>query len=163
VQSVPDRLAGVTLLRQSEYRAIAERLAWETPRVASFSQFLLRDDKPVEGVPAISRYPGFETGLRTHDGVEKPSFAGFRLPVAALREGGRTSLFGLVRGAAAGTEVQLLANDGAGPPPAAHGAHGRPRGLARDDGVQARPPLQRPGRPRRRDDRQRASRAYVRR
>lgn len=116
VQSYPDQLAGVSLLRQNEYRAIAERLAFDNPRVKAFSQYLLRDDKPVEGAPRLARYPGFESGLRTHDGKAKPSFSGFRLPVAAYRLGKRkrVSLWGVVRPARGRTEVRITSSDGNG-------------------------------------------------
>ena len=49
IQSTPDRYFGVSLAKQVEYRAIAERMAWSNPRVRAFSQYLLRDDRPIEG------------------------------------------------------------------------------------------------------------------
>jgi hypothetical protein len=52
VQSTPDRFAGVSLSKQTEYRAIGERLSYSTSRVVAFSQYLLTDDPPVEGVSA---------------------------------------------------------------------------------------------------------------
>ena len=94
IQSKPDPYYGVSLLRQNEYRAISERIAYANPRVFAFSQYLLRDDLP--DAPT-GKYGGFESGLRFSDGRAKPSLAGFRLPVSAKIAGGGISLWGLVR------------------------------------------------------------------
>lgn len=102
IQSTPDPFSGVSLQRQAEYRSLSERIAYDNPRVASFSQYLLRDDRPRRG-PAISRYSGFESGLRTAGGKAKPSLNGFRLPLSATRRGSKVSLWGLVRPAGAAT------------------------------------------------------------
>jgi hypothetical protein len=111
IQSSPDRFVGVSVDRQVEYRAISERIAYGNPRVRAFSQYLLRDDLPREGVPASQRYGGFESGLRYSGGREKPSLLGFRLTLAALRSGSRTSLWGLVRNAEGPTSVDILYQD----------------------------------------------------
>lgn len=116
IQSTPDRYLGVSLAKQVEFRAISERMAWSNPRVRAFSQYLLRDDRPVEGVTGPGRYGGFESGLRFSTGSAKPSLAGFRLPLAALRSGrsSRVSLWGVVRPATAPvTATVLYANRGA--------------------------------------------------
>jgi hypothetical protein len=107
IQSFPDRIIGVSLQRQSEYRAIAERIAYDNPRVVSFSQYLMRDDVPKAGASGDNRYPGFESGLKTSDGDVKPSFDGFRLPLAVKRSGARVSLWGLVRPATAATTATI--------------------------------------------------------
>ena len=108
IQSTPDRFLGVSLTKQPEYRAISERLAYGNKRVKAFSQYLLRDDQPREGVSASARYGGFESGLRFATGREKPSLAGFRLTLAALRSGSRASLWGLVRPAKCVTTAEVL-------------------------------------------------------
>ena len=77
----------MSLQRQSEYRATSERIAYDNPRVVAFSQYLLRDDSPKPGVPLLARYPGFETGLFTYKGKHKPSYDGFRLPLAVQAVG----------------------------------------------------------------------------
>ena len=108
IESTPDPVRGVSLQRQSEYRAISERIAYDNPRVVAFSQYLLRDDLPKAGVPAIARYPGFETGLFTAAGKHKPSFDGFRLPLAVRRTSStRVSIWGLVRPAAGVTTATI--------------------------------------------------------
>jgi hypothetical protein len=108
IESTPDPVRGVSLQRQSEYRSISERIAYETPRVAAFSQYLLRDDAPKAGVPLLERYPGFETGLFSYQGKHKPSFDGFRLPLAVARKGSsKVSLWGLVRPATGATTASI--------------------------------------------------------
>ncbi|HEX8121358.1 MAG TPA: hypothetical protein VF549_08855 [Solirubrobacteraceae bacterium] len=111
IQSTPDRYFGVSLAKQNEYRAIAERMAWSNPRVRAFSQYLLRDDRPVDGQTGRSRYGGFESGLRFATGREKPSLSGFRLALSALRSGSRVSLWGVVRPATGATTVDVLVGD----------------------------------------------------
>jgi hypothetical protein len=110
IQSRPDPLLGVSFARQAEFQAISERIAYDNPRVAAFSQYLLRDDKPRKG-PRLSRYSGFESGLRTSGGRAKPSLAAFRLPLAARRHGSRASLWGLVRPATGATKAVVFYAD----------------------------------------------------
>jgi hypothetical protein len=107
IQSVPDRLLGVSLAQQAEFAAISEHIAYRNPRVRAFSQYLLRDDPAVPGPPE-RRYSGFESGLRFADGRPKPFHEGFRLPLVARRRGGRASLWGLVRPASGATRVTVL-------------------------------------------------------
>jgi hypothetical protein len=97
VQSTPDPLYGVSLQRQAEFRSYSERIAYYNPRVAAFSQYLLTDDEPHDGVPATQKYSGFESGLRTAAGKVKPSFDGFRLPLVVRKVNGKAALWGLVR------------------------------------------------------------------
>jgi len=103
IQSTPDTTSGVSLFKQVEYRAIAERIAYENPRVVAFSQYLLRDSDP----SAPGEYGGFESGLRFADGKPKPSLPAFRLPLAVRRVGSKASVWGLVRPAAAVTTATV--------------------------------------------------------
>jgi hypothetical protein len=57
IQSAPDPIFGVPLQRQEEYRALSERIAYQNPRVKTFSQYLLRDDDARPGGPPSTRYP----------------------------------------------------------------------------------------------------------
>ncbi|HYF27906.1 MAG TPA: hypothetical protein VD931_19340 [Baekduia sp.] len=115
IQSLPDPVYGVTQQRQEEYRAISERIAYRSSRVRSFSQYLLRDDLPRPGAPAIARYPGFESGLRTSGGRAKLSLSGFRLPLVAERRGARgVRLWGLVRPGDGARTVEVQVRDGRG-------------------------------------------------
>jgi hypothetical protein len=115
IQSTPDPFVGVSLARQSEYLAIAEHMAYVNPRVKSFSQYLLKDDKPRKG-SRVQRYSGFESGLRRSDGRAKPSYAAFRLPLAAEVYGRSDVLWGRVRPSAAQTKVTILASRRNGKP-----------------------------------------------
>jgi hypothetical protein len=112
IQSTPDPVFGVSQARQSDFRSIAERLAYDQPRVVAFSQYLLRDDPPVPSAPLPARYPGFESGLRRNDGRAKAALTGFRLPLAALRRGSQVALWGLVRPATASTRVTVEYSSG---------------------------------------------------
>jgi hypothetical protein len=109
IQSTPDTIQGVSLAKQVEYRAIAEKIAYDNPRVVSFSQYLLRDSDPT----GPKEYGGFESGLRFADGKPKPSLAGFRLPLAVARNGSKATVWGLVRPATGVTSaVVSYANKG---------------------------------------------------
>ena len=115
IQSTPDPFVGVTLARQAEYLAIAEHMAYVNPRVRSFSQYLLSDDKPRKG-SRVERYGGFESGLRFSNGKAKTSYAAFRLPLAAEAYGRSDVLWGRVRPQAARTKVTILASPRKGKP-----------------------------------------------
>jgi Cellulase (glycosyl hydrolase family 5) len=104
IQSKPDPFIGVSYQRQAEYRSISEWIAWRNPRVAAFSQYLMRDDDPRPG-SRYARYSGFESGLRGSSGKAKLSYAGFRLPLVADARGSRVYFWGYVRPKAARTRV----------------------------------------------------------
>jgi hypothetical protein len=113
IQSKPDPIAGVSLRRQAEYLAISERIAYANPRVAAFSQYLMRDDQPRKG-SRLQRYSGFETGLKTSAGKKKPSYNGFILPLAVKQYGSSDVLWGRVRPATGPTEVTIQHKVGKG-------------------------------------------------
>ena len=95
IQSRPDPVYGVSQTRQAEYRAIGEKIAWNTGRVRAISQYLMRDDLPRRG---SNRYGGFESGLRRSNGRKKLAYRAFRLPMVARRAGRRrVRLWGHVR------------------------------------------------------------------
>jgi hypothetical protein len=113
VQSFPDHQAGVSLAAQSDYRSLAEYMAYRNRRVASFSQYLLRDDVTLAG--AFGR---FESGLFLYKGNKpKPSLISFRLPLVVVAgHHGRATLWGLVRpahGVAGSLTVQYSDRGGA--------------------------------------------------
>ncbi|HTA97026.1 MAG TPA: hypothetical protein VK730_05230 [Solirubrobacteraceae bacterium] len=110
IQSYPNRELGVSLPQQAEYDAIAEKIAWENPRVAAFSQYLLRDD-PLGGKAGSSvhgGYVGFQTGLETVSGARKPLYFGFPVPLVVSRHGHGFSLWGLVRPTSGPTTLKVL-------------------------------------------------------
>ncbi len=102
VQSVPNPFVGVSLGKQAEYQARSEQLAWSNPRVLSFGQYLLADDHPVNG-----QVVGFQTGLETYTGAQKPLYDGFRLPLTVTRTRTGVAFWGLVRPAHGSTSLQL--------------------------------------------------------
>jgi hypothetical protein len=119
VQSYPDRLLGVPQWIQPQYYAISEKLAYDNPRVASFSQYLLRDDlkttKGGGGILSQSAFPGFESGLELANGKQKPAYNGYRLPLVATKSGRtRVRFWGKVRPATGPTQVTLQQRDGNG-------------------------------------------------
>jgi hypothetical protein len=110
VQSQPNRFLGVPVGKQAEWDAIAERISWSNPRVAAFSQYLLRDD-PVGGAPGASVHGGtigFQTGLEYLNGKLKPLYFGWPLPLTVSKRGRGVSLWGLVRPATGATSVTVL-------------------------------------------------------
>jgi Cellulase (glycosyl hydrolase family 5) len=106
IQSTPDTVSGVSLERQAAYLAISEQIAYANPRVRLFSQYLMHDDAPRS---TGGRFSGFESGLRRADGRPKPSYEGFRLPLAAEDYGKDDVLWGLVRPHRAATSVTIEA------------------------------------------------------
>jgi hypothetical protein len=108
IQSLPNEL-GVSLAKQAEYDAISEKIAWENPRVAAFSQYLLRDD-PRGGKAGASVHGGvigFQTGLETVTGKLKPLYFGFPIPLVVSKRGHGYSLWGLVRPTEGATKVRV--------------------------------------------------------
>jgi hypothetical protein len=101
VQSFPNKFLGVSAAKQAEYDAISEHIAYDNPRVAAFSQYLLKDD-PVGG-PA-----NFQTGLEYANGTAKPLYFGWSVPLTVSKSGHGVSLWGLVRPATGATKVTIL-------------------------------------------------------
>lgn len=109
IQTRPSQL-GVSQAKQAEYDAISEKIAWSNPRVAAFSQYLLRDD-PRGGKPGAGVHGGtigFETGLETVRGVHKLLYSSFPIPLVVSKRGHGFSLWGLVRPAEGATTVTVL-------------------------------------------------------
>ncbi|MDW5596375.1 hypothetical protein VSS74_18660 [Conexibacter stalactiti] len=109
VQSKPDGLIGVPLDKQSDFRSIAERIAFLNPRVKSFSQYLMRDDDN----PTGRAYGSFESGLYLYKGNKpKPALYGFRLPLVVVpRSATSATLWGLVRPAKGAGSVTVQYRD----------------------------------------------------
>jgi hypothetical protein len=104
IQSEPDRISGVSFERQPAYYAIAEHMAYVNPRVALFSQYLMRDDQPRE---EGYRFRGFESGLRRSNGKRKPAYRAFPNPLAVERYGPTDVLWGLIRPQTGVTQVTV--------------------------------------------------------
>lgn len=99
VRSRPEPGNGVTLAKQAAFDAISERIAWQNPRVASFSQYLLEDDVLHEGP---------QTGLETVHGHKKPLYFGFPVPLTVRTVHHGYALWGYVRPAHKATKVTVL-------------------------------------------------------
>ena len=110
-QTKPNRDLAVSPANQAIFDAVSEHIAYDNPRVAAFSQYLLRDD-PLGGAPGASvngGYVGFQTGLEYISGQAKPLLNGFRLPLTVARSASSSySLWGLVRPATGATHVEVL-------------------------------------------------------
>jgi hypothetical protein len=104
VMSKPNRYFGVPVSKQAEYDAIAERIAWEDPRVAAFSQYLLRDDPTQRGFGVVT----FQTGLEDSNGVKKPLYYAFPVPLSVTFARHGCELWGLVRPLRKATTVTVL-------------------------------------------------------
>jgi hypothetical protein len=113
VQSFPDPNA-VSQRDQAAFIGIAEKFAYDDPRVATFAQYLLNDDSP-QAVPGAA-YGGFESGLRTFEGVEKPAYDSLRLPLAVQQLGDTVSLWGIVQPYPRATTVKIRYKNPGGEP-----------------------------------------------
>jgi Cellulase (glycosyl hydrolase family 5) len=110
VQSQPNRQLGVPAGVQAEFDAIAEHIAYSNPRVAAFSQYLLKDD-PLGGVPGASVHGGtvgFQTGLEYVSGARKPLYFAWPVPLTVTKLHHGVALWGLVRAASGATRVTVL-------------------------------------------------------
>ena len=87
MQSLPNKQLGVPVAKQAEFDAIAERIAYDNPRVAAFSQYLLKDD-PLGGAPGASvarRHGRLPDGLEYANGTPKPLYCGWPLPLTVTK------------------------------------------------------------------------------
>jgi hypothetical protein len=110
VQSYPNKQLGVPVAKQAEYDAISERIAYENPRVAAFSQYLLKDD-PLGGAPGSGVHGGtigFQTGLEYVNGTPKPLYFGFPIQLTVTKHGRGVALWGHVRPTTGATSVTVL-------------------------------------------------------
>ena len=108
IQSLPDPVYGVSQQRQAEFQAISERIAYGNPRVKWFSQYLLTDSDHLKKGPKLSRYPGFESGLRFSDGRPKKLLKAFPVPLVAQQRGNKVSLWGYARPASGRVRVTVF-------------------------------------------------------
>ena len=109
VQSVPNAELGVPVSTQAQFQAIDERIAWENPRVAAFSQYLLKDD-PIGGRAGSSVHGGtvgFQTGLEYVNGKPKPLYYSYPVPLTVSPTRHGYALWGLVRPATGSTVLSV--------------------------------------------------------
>jgi hypothetical protein len=88
----PDNRLGVSLSTQAAWINLSEYLAYKSPGVRGLAQYLLKDDRSIDG---------FQTGLEYASGRVKPSYAAYRLPLWVAPLGSKAvKVFGQARGAA---------------------------------------------------------------
>lgn len=106
VMSKPNKSKNaVSVEKQAAYDAIAEHVAWENPRVAAFSQYLLEDDPTYRGQDEVS----FQTGIEYSNGGKKPLYYSFPVPLTVSPTSGHSyNLWGYVRPARKVTTVTVL-------------------------------------------------------
>ncbi len=110
VQSFPNKYLGVSVAKQAEFDAISEHIAYSNPRVAAFSQYLLKDDA-IGGAPGSSVHGGtvgFQTGLEYISGAAKPLYFGWPIPLTVTKRSHGVALWGLVRPATGATKLTVL-------------------------------------------------------
>jgi hypothetical protein len=95
--SPPDRIAGVKPTTQDAWLQRAAYLAWRTPRIRLFTQYLWRDEPRSPN----GTFSGWQSGLRFTNGRAKPSLAHFDTPFAL--DAANRRLWGQVRPGAAHT------------------------------------------------------------
>jgi hypothetical protein len=126
----PDRIAGVTPARQSRYLQQGAYLAYKDPRVKLLTQYEWRDERLGRGTNPLSKYSGWQSGLRFANDKAKPALKSFANPFfISQRPGSRVArLWGQVRpgethrvtvqrrkrGATRWTKVRTLSTNGAG-------------------------------------------------
>jgi hypothetical protein len=86
-QTRPPDPKGASLARQARFINEAEYLAWRTPYMRSFSQYLLADEKPVWA---------FQSGLMFSNGKPKPAFNAYRLPIYVKKQGAGVIVWGRI-------------------------------------------------------------------
>jgi len=109
----PDPTVSTTPARQAALINEKEELSYRYPRLRSYSQYLMYDDPPGEGVDEGVVWSGFQTGLRFTDGRRKPAWEAFRLPIVVHTRGpGRALVWGRVRPGEGRRTVRLEARRG---------------------------------------------------
>ena len=72
----PQHGNAVSLGTQASYLNQAEYITWRDPRVRTLTQYLLQDEAQVQSV-----FSAFASGLIFANGVDKPSFSAYRMPL----------------------------------------------------------------------------------
>jgi hypothetical protein len=97
----PDPWVHTSLSQQATWLNQGEYISWKYPYVRTMAQFLLVDNAPNPEWPKGSRayWSSFTTGLETHAGTPKPSYAAYRLPIwlPDQHHGSRVTVWGQLR------------------------------------------------------------------
>lgn len=84
-QTRPPDPKGASLAHQAAFINEAEWVAWRTPYMRSFSQYLFTDEQPIWA---------FQSGLVFSNGKPKPSLDAYRLPIYVKKAGGGVIVWG---------------------------------------------------------------------
>ena len=105
----PDPTARLDLRQQAAFLNEKEEQSYRYPRVRSYAQYLLYDDPPREGTTPVEIWSGFQTGLRFHDGRQKPAYDAYRLPIVVQRaRAGGVLVWGRVRPGSGVRRAELM-------------------------------------------------------
>ena len=86
-QTRPPDPKGTSPSRQARFINEAEYIAWKTPFVRSFSQYLMLDEEPVWA---------FQSGLHYRDGRAKPALAAYKMPIVVRKAGRGVVVWGRI-------------------------------------------------------------------
>jgi hypothetical protein len=106
-ESQPDPRNGIPYMRQAEFNELADFLAFQQPRVAATTQFLLRDAAPLKRSPVTGKaykvgsreyWFTYQSGLYTAGGRAKPAAYAYTLPLVVYPAGeGLVGFWGQLR------------------------------------------------------------------
>jgi hypothetical protein len=82
----PDPFFGIPLATQAQWNNEGDYLAFINPRIAAQTQFLLKDALPLAGARRGTKqyWSTYQSGIEYANGVAKPSYAAYLLPVAVF-------------------------------------------------------------------------------
>jgi hypothetical protein len=104
----PDTIFGVRPAQQAAYLNQSDYMAYRDSRVKSMAQYIIVDEIPQSS---------FQSGLRDRNGVPKPSYDAWRLPLWVVKSGSGVRVWGQLRplpdGAASQVAVQQASSPGA--------------------------------------------------
>lgn len=109
-QTDPPDPTGVSYARQAAYLNESEWMTARMSNVKTLAQFLLVDDKAVDGDSALERFGAtFQSGLMSEKRRFKRAYTAYRFPIHVrdsdrrIRRGGRATIWGLLRPGREGT------------------------------------------------------------
>jgi hypothetical protein len=117
-ESEPDPRNGISLLRQAEFNQLAEFLAFNDPRVAATTQFLLKDAAPLKRSPITGRkykvgsreyWFTYQSGLYNTRNRAKPAAYAYSFPLVVYPAGeGVVGFWGQARFRPNGSEDTIV-------------------------------------------------------
>jgi hypothetical protein len=95
----PDPFSGVSLDRQALWNQQGEFIAYNDPRIAGLTQFLLRDVAPVASARRGTKpyWFTYQSGIEFEDGSAKPALNGYVFPFLAQAAGATANVWGQLK------------------------------------------------------------------